>query len=268
MDKWLPSKAYTNVAEANRWFYSQTAALYDATEAPRGANQAKLEDNIDRVLEVLGKRQEEIRALDACGGSGNISLRLLRRGIQPTLADISPELLEIFRKKCERSGFKPKTACMEIGTFLAEESGPFDLILFSSALHHLENFKQVLTLAFNRLAPGGVLFTIYDPTPRSQLRPLTRILLRIEYYIFKIFYQSSDLPKAIGRRLRRMVTGSSASNKGNVALNSSNVGMLAEYHVEQGINDLDLVVYLREIGFEVVCSMNATRAHALHGLIA
>jgi hypothetical protein len=79
-------------------------------------------------------------------------------------------------------------------------------------------------------------------------------LLRIEYYVFKIFFQSFDLPKAIGRRLRRMLTDSSARNKGNgnVAFNSSNVGMLAECHVEQGIDDLDLVVYLREIGFEVV----------------
>ena len=252
MDKWSPSKAYTNVAEANRCFFSQRAALFEATETPRGAHQAKLEADLDRVLEVLGKRPEEIRALDACGGSGNISLMLLRRGIQPILADISPELLEIFRQKCESNSFKPYTVCKEIGAFLAEESGPFDLILFSSALHHLENFRQVLTLAFNRLAPGGVLFTIYDPTPRRQLRLITKILLRIEYYIFKIFYQSFDLPKAIGRRLRRTLTGSSASNKGNVAFNSSNVGVLAECHVEQGIDDLDLVVYLREIGFEVV----------------
>jgi hypothetical protein len=28
--------------------------------------------------------------------------------------------------------------------------------------------------------------------------------------------------------------------------------MLAEYHVEQGIDDLDLVAYLRQVGFDVV----------------
>jgi 2-polyprenyl-3-methyl-5-hydroxy-6-metoxy-1,4-benzoquinol methylase len=252
MNKWLPSKAYANVAEANRCFYSQRAALYDATETPTGAIQAMLEADIDRVLKVLGKRQQEIRALDACGGTGNISLKLLRRGIQPTLADISPELLEIFREKCESNVFKCKIVCKEIGVFLAEESGPFDLIIFSSALHHLENFKQVLTLAFDRLAPRGVLFTVFDPTSRSQLRRLTRFLQRMEYYIFKVFYQSSDLPEAIGRRLRRILTRASASNKGNVAFNLSTVGMVAEYHVEQGIDDLDLLAYLEKVGFEVV----------------
>jgi 2-polyprenyl-3-methyl-5-hydroxy-6-metoxy-1,4-benzoquinol methylase len=114
-----------------------------------------LEADIDRVLKFLGKLPEEIRALDACGGSGNISLMLLRRGIQSTLTDISPELLEIFRKKCESNAFKPNTVCKEIGAFWLKRVRLFDLILFSSALHHLENFKQVLTLAFNRLAPGG-----------------------------------------------------------------------------------------------------------------
>jgi 2-polyprenyl-3-methyl-5-hydroxy-6-metoxy-1,4-benzoquinol methylase len=252
MDKWSPSKAYSRVVEANRCFYAKTAALYDATDTPIRAHQAMLEADIDRILEVLGKQHGEIRALDACGGSGNISLKLLRRGIQPILADISPELLEIFRKKCESNGFKPETACKEIGTFLAEESRPFDLIIFSSALHHLENIKEVLTLAFDRLAPRGVLFTVFDPTPQSQLRPLTKFLQRIEYYIFKISTQSSGLPKAIGRRLGRILSGASASNKATVALNSSTVGMVAEYHVDQGIDDLDLVNYLRQVGFEVV----------------
>jgi 2-polyprenyl-3-methyl-5-hydroxy-6-metoxy-1,4-benzoquinol methylase len=155
VDKWSPSKAYTNVAEANRCYFSQRAALFDATETAKGAIQAKLEADIDRVLDMLGKRPEEISALDACGGSGNISLMLLRRGIQPILADISPELLEIFRQKCESNAFKPNTVCKEIGAFWLKRVRLVDLILFSSALHHLENFKQVLTLAFNRLAPGG-----------------------------------------------------------------------------------------------------------------
>jgi 2-polyprenyl-3-methyl-5-hydroxy-6-metoxy-1,4-benzoquinol methylase len=254
MDKWTPSKSYSNIAEANRRFYLQTAALYDATETciTSSLHQAALDTDLDRVLKLSGKLPATIRALDACGGSGNISIKLLLRGIHPILADISPELIDIFLKKCERYAFKPETSCKEIGAFLAEESRHFDLIIFSSALHHLEDIKQVLTLAFERLAPGGVLFTVFDPTSRRQLSPLTRIVQRIEYYLFKICQQSSDIPKAFGRRLRRMLAGVSSSNKGDIALNSSTVGMLAEYHVEQGIDDLDLVSYLRHVGFELV----------------
>jgi 2-polyprenyl-3-methyl-5-hydroxy-6-metoxy-1,4-benzoquinol methylase len=254
VNPWSPSKTYANIAEANRRFYSETAALYDSTETclTSRSHQATLDADIDRILELCGKPPEKIRALDACGGSGNIAIKLLRRGIQPILADISPELIELFHKKCESNSFKPHTTCKEIGEFLAEESGQFDLIIFSSALHHLENIKQILTLAFDRLAPRGVLFTVFDPTSRGQLRPLTRTLQRIEYYIFKIFHQSSDLPKAFGRRLRRMLAGASVRNKGDIALSSSTIGMLAEYHVEQGIDDLELVSYLQRVGFEIV----------------
>ena len=151
------------------------------------------------------------------------------------------------------ASFTPKTACVEIGTFLADETkGPWDLIVFSSALHHLENIKQILSIAADRLAPGGVLFTIFDPTSKAQLHRLTRLLGRIEYFIFKVFNQSSDLPKAVGRRLRRIWSGASSNNKSDIALTSSTIGMLAEYHVEQGIDDHDLVRYLQTVGLEII----------------
>jgi ubiquinone/menaquinone biosynthesis C-methylase UbiE len=254
MNKWSPSNTYLRVAEANRCFYSQMAALYDATETcvRSKRHQAMLEADLDRILEICGKPKEEIKVLDACGGSGNVSLKLLRRGIQPVLADISPELVEIFRKKCESNAFKPETVCKEIGAYLAEEGELFDLIIFSSALHHLENIKPVLALAFHRLEPEGVLFTVFDPASRNRLRLITRVLKRIDYYFFKIFAQSSDLPRAIGRRLRRTLAGVSPSNKAGVALSLATCGLLAEYHVEQGIDDLDLAAYLRQVGFEVV----------------
>jgi hypothetical protein len=58
--------------------------------------------------------------------------------------------------------------------------------------------------------------------------------------------------KAFGRRLRRMLAGASVSNKSDIAPSSSTIGMLAEYHVEQGIDDLELVSYLQHVGFEIV----------------
>ena len=98
-----------------------------------------MERDIDRVLEATGKQPSQIRALDACGGSGNISLKLLRRGVNVTLADISSELQGIFEKKCAEHGYEPTVVCSEIGRFIASGSEPFDLIVFSSALHHLEH---------------------------------------------------------------------------------------------------------------------------------
>jgi 2-polyprenyl-3-methyl-5-hydroxy-6-metoxy-1,4-benzoquinol methylase len=254
MNQWKPSENYRKIAEANRSFYTNLAALYDKTEGSvvDPHEQAVLETELDRALTLLGRNTAEVRALDACGGSGSVALKLLRRGAKVTLADISPDLIKIFQKKCQTSGYKPETVCTEIADFLSDPKQTFDLIVFSAALHHLENIEGVLTLAFERLAPRGLLLTLFDPTDRSQLRMMTRVIQRVDYYAFKIIHQSADLPKAIGRRLRRIFAGSSADNKTSVALDTSTVGMLAEYHIEKGIDDKRLVSVLCGVGYEVV----------------
>ena len=254
MSEWKPSETYRKIAEANRCFYTQVAALYDKTEGSvvDPSEQALLEAELDRCLALVGKPFAEIRALDACGGSGSVSLKLLRRGLQVTLADISPDLIKIFSGKAQELGFKPQIVCSEIGDFLSDPEQSFDLIVFSAAVDHLENIEGVLTLAFQRLMPGGILLTLFDPTDRSRLRTMTRVVQRADYFAFKIVHQWADLPKAIGRRLRRIFAGASADKKASVTLDASTVGMLAEYHIEKGINDVELVALLRRTGCEVV----------------
>jgi len=254
MQPWQPTDIYAKIASANRLFYAQTAALYDLTETcvtdPRA--QALLEADLDRILQLIPRPLAQVRALDACGGSGNISLKLLRRGVQVTLADISEDLQAIFRRKCDAAGFTPRIHTGEIAAFLAGSEAQFDLIVFSSALHHLENVEAVLCLARERLAPGGLLFTTFDPTARAQHHLLTRVIQRVDYYGYKVFCQTSDVWAAAGRRTKRILAGASAADKSKAAINESTAGMLAEYHVEKGIDDLALVSRLKQAGYEVV----------------
>jgi SAM-dependent methyltransferase len=123
---WQPSTTYQKVAEANRQYYAQTAAMYEATETcvTDPLLQRGLESDLDRALATLGKPLASVRALDACGGSGNVALKLLRRGVGVTLVDISPDLQEIFRAKCVEAGFVPKVVCSELAAFLAVEGSP------------------------------------------------------------------------------------------------------------------------------------------------
>jgi 2-polyprenyl-3-methyl-5-hydroxy-6-metoxy-1,4-benzoquinol methylase len=250
---WNPTPEYQRVAEANRQFYRRIAPLYDATETcvTDAAAQRLLESDLDRVLAALGGPRPTLRALDACGGSGNVALKLLRRGVDVTLADISAELLEIFRLKCARAGFTAHAVQTEIGAYLMANHAKFDLIVFSSALHHLQDIGQVLLQALGSLKPGGLVFTTLDPTPRNALRPATRLLLRLEYYLFKLFKQTPDLAHALARRIRRTAAATS-SDKCSLKLNPDTAGVLAEYHVEKGIDDFALAAWLREAGFDVV----------------
>src|SRR5688572_26357564 len=102
MSSWKPSFEYQKIAEANRQYYTQTASLYDESETCVKDRhfQKRLEADLDQIITITGRQPPSIRALDACGGSGNISLKLLNRGVDVTLVDISSDLLEIFRNKC------------------------------------------------------------------------------------------------------------------------------------------------------------------------
>jgi SAM-dependent methyltransferase len=253
MRPWIPTDEYRRIADANRYYYAASASRYDATEncVTDARLQQALENDLDHALALLRREPSTVRALDACGGSGNISLKLLRRGVDVTLVDVSPELQEIFRGKCTVAGFTPRVVLEEVGAFLAGTDRTFDLIVFSSALHHLESIEPVLCAALERLAPGGLLFTTFDPAPQAALGPVTRMLQRAEYSAFKLLRHPSDVPYAIGRRIRRLTAGISPRDKSVAALDDSTAGMLAEYHVERGIDDLALVQRLEGMGYRV-----------------
>lgn len=97
---WVPCAVYPKVVEANRRFYACNAELYDSTETclvdPRA--QHLLDEDLDRILKLLWPPAERLHALDACGGSGHIALKLLARALQVTKVDISSDLLVIFEK--------------------------------------------------------------------------------------------------------------------------------------------------------------------------
>jgi ubiquinone/menaquinone biosynthesis C-methylase UbiE len=250
---WKPSEHYDKVVEANRLYYKKTASLYDATETcvRDGKSQKMLQATIDELIGLLDKDPAKLTALDACGGSGNVALKLLERGIQVTLCDVSEDLLMIFLGKLQSDHPIPHAVCSEIASFLADTSTTYDIIIFSSALHHLENIESVLLLAYERLKPGGVLLTVFDPTSRHTIKLATEILLRIDYIMFKVCSQPSDLSDAVMRRIRRTLLNSSR-DKHTLDIRSENLGVLAEYHVDYGIDDLALVQFLKSFNIPVV----------------
>ncbi len=255
MVRWNPSPLYRKVAEANRQFYLKAAHLYESTETCVTDAQAQrmLEMDIERVLKLCDQPAQHVRALDACAGSGNVSLKLLRRGVDVTTCDISLELLAILRAKCEEQGLQAKIVCAEIGEFLDQQRGVYDLIVFSSALHHLEDIEGVLALAYASLRSGGLLFTVFDPTAR--VKRSTRLAVWLDYMLFKMHKQPADLLAALLRRSRRMVQAlrqGRPQTKQDLGLDDANLGVLAEYHVEQGIDDLALVEHAQQLGFTVL----------------
>lgn len=250
MSSWMPSPEYNKVVEANRRYYAKTAALYDQPECcvTDAHFQSMLTCDLGEILGMLNKPPASIRVLDACGGSGNVTAKLLPLGVHVTLCDVSENLIALFYEKVQPDPAQVTTVHSEIGAFLATTDATFDLIVFSSALHHLEDVEGILSLASQRLAPNGLLYTVFDPTPRADLSLLAAAILRLDYYFFKLHKQPTDFPNAVLRRLRRSVSTGSNSQ----LVTDDNVGVIAEYHVSSGLDDYALVEQLQQMGLEKV----------------
>ena len=93
----------TNAAEANREFYASAARTYDISE------DCVVDPGAPTLRETLGfavgrlKVAGAPRVLDACGGSGNVSLMLLQMGMRPITADIL-HMLAIHERKARAAG--------------------------------------------------------------------------------------------------------------------------------------------------------------------
>ncbi len=123
---------------------------------------------------------------------------LARHGIT---TDVSPEMLAQWRAKARRLGIVTETLEGEIEPLLTDDPRRWDLIVFSSALHHLDDYVAVAQLAGSRLAPGGVLVSAFDP----ESRPADRwtLLLRRFDYLLSLAAHPRHLLAAIGRRRGR-----------------------------------------------------------------
>lgn len=250
---WQPTAEHERVAEANRRYYAKTAERYDASETcvvdPR--KQRELGRDMERIVLLAKRAWRDMRILDACAGSGNATRRFLEAGGHVTAVDISPELLAILREKTQAHAERLHAICGDVGRFLAEAEERFDLIAFSSALHHFADPAAILETAARCLASGGLLYTVFDPTPRAELGPAARLALGADYAAFKILRQTDDVPGAARRRLLRLA-GRLRWGGQRDGLADEELGLVAERHAKTGIDDRRLVEALVGSGFELV----------------
>ena len=259
MNNWKPCAEYIRVVDANRCFYAKIAEAYDHEETcvTDIVSQEMLTTDLERIINMLKEstHTEELRVLDACGGSGNVALKLLMRGIIPTVVDVSEDLLNILQRKCSEFNCSPRIVCEEVCAFFQKEIDEYDLIVFSSALHHLQDVKSVLRMAYPKLKQGGFVFTIFDPTSKKERSWLGGKVSQMDYLLFKIRKQPRDILPSFRRKFLM------ASDCGNNL--SEDFGVLAEYHAVSGIDDIELVEFLRGVGYEVL--WHERYASARHG---
>lgn len=247
------SEETLSTAEANRRYYAERAAEYDDTE-----ECVTLERHRNRLRRVLATAVAAApagdRVLDACGGSGYASLELGAMGLDVVTVDISPDMLAIYERKASAAGLTATVDVGEIASFLSMSRDQWDLVVFSSALHHLDDYRGVLDAVRERLAPGGVIATVFDPIAAGKLAQ------RIRYADY-LLWLAVTRPRAFLGRLGHRAARAGAS--------SDSVGRLAERHALTGIDDIALAKDFEDGGLEVILHERSYEARfaAMRGLL-
>lgn len=107
----------------------------------------------------LPRGARAFRLLDVAGGTGDISLRVLKRGglgVHVTLSDINPNMLEVGRERVEAAGFAKRVTVAEANAEeLPFESGMFDAVTIAFGLRNVPQMQRALGEFRRVLKPGG-----------------------------------------------------------------------------------------------------------------
>jgi 2-polyprenyl-3-methyl-5-hydroxy-6-metoxy-1,4-benzoquinol methylase len=237
-----------SVVEANIEFYREIAAKYDYYEscAWDPELQQMLDCDLNCIGDLLGKGSE-VHCLDCGGGSGNLSLKMLERGWSVTVVDVSSEMLALLAGKARARGFHPRIVKDSITRFLADRDISYDLVTFSSVLHHLYSYLPVVDLAAGHISGGGVFYSNFDPVvPRHSA--LVRAMEILDTSAAKLSRDASDFLPGAWRRLRKLLIKPDQPHKRAIA----GPGDLAEYHARSGIDDAQILNLLKKSGFSVL----------------
>ena len=147
--------AEAKVIEANVTFYLQMAEKYDTYEPYLfAALQQSLEDDLDKIGSRFALLDRAPSCLECGGGTGNLTLKMCKRGWAVTVVDVSEKMLGLLQQKAQARGYSPKLILSPIEQFLDATHEDYDLVAFSSVLHHLYSYASVVERSLKRLAPA------------------------------------------------------------------------------------------------------------------
>jgi len=113
------------------------------------------------------------RALDVAGGAGRNALWLARRGLDTTVADVSPEGLSLARRRADEASLRLTTLEVDLADSPFPE-GPWDVIASFLFLQ-----RDLFPAMAEALAPGGLLVFLQPTVTNLERhpRPPRRFLL-------------------------------------------------------------------------------------------
>jgi 2-polyprenyl-3-methyl-5-hydroxy-6-metoxy-1,4-benzoquinol methylase len=198
------AKIEAKIIEANVAFYLQFAEKYDNYETY--LFDSDVQQSLEEDLEIGSRFAGLLRSpscLECGGGTGNLTLKMCKRGWAVTVVDVSEKMLGLLQQKAQARGYSPKLILSPIEQFLDTTHEDYELVAFSSVLHHLHSYTSVIERSLKRLAPGGIFYSNYDPlAPKNPF--FAHLFDSLDTTLAKALYDPADILPGIGRRLLKL----------------------------------------------------------------
>ena len=169
----------------NKILHDKEAFYYDILhgEIWNFYEQLRIRIDVKTILNVVNKPVQRLKVLDIGSGTENLTLKFLYLGCEVTALDISQKMLESLQSKVpDTLRKKLKLFCDDADHFLLHENENYDVITFSSVLHHLPDYLKTINLSISKLNLGGVIYIVHEPLPYKERKQL-KLLKFIDGYL-------------------------------------------------------------------------------------
>lgn len=229
------------VANIEKYNQEHIVKFYEDYEEPRYLYR-EYEVIFGAVLKRLaGQLGRPVKAVDLCGGAGKAAfvIKQCQPDCEVFLVDIADKMLEIASDRARAQSISGIHMVQSDAFSFLQSSEKYDLIVFSSAIHHFKDPLQLISTAAQSLTEAGLIITIADPT----------VLIKSRRYRFFQFMLS--LSQQRGALLRNCLQRRFRPGQDQAAATPPDFD-LAEYQTYTGIDDRSLSSRIRTAGLEAV----------------
>ena len=231
------------VSKANKEFYDKENKKNFIDGSPHLKHKEiknLLKITIDGICNYNKKFSSQLKVLDLGSGNGEITKFFLENDAFITAVDISEVQLNILKQNCSKYSNRIRLLVGDLNQDLNIIDEYYDIILFSSILHHIPNYLDLINRVIPKLKTNGQIFSFQDPLYYKSLNKFTKLFGKLSYYLWRI--TKKDLIGGFKRYIRR--------NKKNYNRNCKEDNI--EYHVTRdGVNHLEISNLLTSKNFEV-----------------
>ncbi len=197
------------------------------------------------ILQMLAKRSDQtLRAVDVCGGAGKSAflLKKLVPQAEVTLVDLSEKMLEIARQRSHAEDIGQIEMIQEDAATFLKRDRQFDMIVFSSAIHHFKDPVSLLHSAAQRLSDQGVIIAIAEPNTLTKTKRYKTMA-----FLFCCWADKMTIMKRTWHKGMGLISGEAAAMADDFDI--------AEYQAYKGINNLQLEHDLHAAGLNTLLHM-------------